>query len=84
MYGAEVVEACINAGCHYLDTNGEQDWMIRCDETYGQAMADYDTTIRLDPSSASPFDWVAGLSPAMVKRGKFGAVSISRCLTVSL
>jgi hypothetical protein len=40
LYGAEVVEACINTGCHYLDTNGEQDWMIRCDENYGQAMAE--------------------------------------------
>jgi short subunit dehydrogenase-like uncharacterized protein len=40
LYGAEVVEACINAGCHYLDTNGEQDWMIRCDENYGQPMAE--------------------------------------------
>jgi short subunit dehydrogenase-like uncharacterized protein len=40
LYGAEVVEACINAGCHYLDTNGEQDWMIRCDESYGEAMAE--------------------------------------------
>ena len=40
LYGAEVVEACISAGCHYVDTNGEQDWMIRCDENYGQPMAD--------------------------------------------
>jgi short subunit dehydrogenase-like uncharacterized protein len=40
LYGAEVVEACIAAGCHYLDTNGEQDWMIRCDEEYGRPMAD--------------------------------------------
>jgi short subunit dehydrogenase-like uncharacterized protein len=40
LHGAEVVEACIGAGCHYLDTNGEQDWMIRCDENYGQLMAD--------------------------------------------
>ncbi len=40
LYGAEVVEACINAGCHYLDTNGEQDWMMRCDESFGQPMAD--------------------------------------------
>ena len=36
-YGAEVVEACIAAGCHYLDTNGEQDWIDRCDEEYGAA-----------------------------------------------
>ena len=32
-YGPEAVEACINSGCHYLDTTGEQDWMIRCDES---------------------------------------------------
>jgi short subunit dehydrogenase-like uncharacterized protein len=38
-YGGEVVEACINAGVHYLDTTGEQDWLITCDETYGEQMA---------------------------------------------
>jgi short subunit dehydrogenase-like uncharacterized protein len=41
LYGAEVVEACLAAGCHYLDTNGEQDWMIRCDETYGPQFAEH-------------------------------------------
>src|SRR5580658_9609235 len=39
-YGSEVVEACINAGTHYLDTTGEQDWLIYCDEDYGKRMAD--------------------------------------------
>jgi hypothetical protein len=39
-YGHEVVEACLDAGCHYLDTTGEQDWVIECDETYGERMAD--------------------------------------------
>ena len=38
-YGGEVVEACIEAGCHYLDTTGEQDWLITCDDTYGARMA---------------------------------------------
>ncbi len=38
-YGGEVVEACINAGTHYLDTTGEQDWLIDCDESYGKRMA---------------------------------------------
>ncbi len=38
-YGGEVVEACISAGCHYLDTTGEQDWLIVCDEQYGPRMA---------------------------------------------
>lgn len=37
-YGPEVVEACLAAGTHYLDTTGEQDWLITCDEKYG---ADY-------------------------------------------
>jgi short subunit dehydrogenase-like uncharacterized protein len=39
-FGPQVVEACIEAGCHYLDTTGEQDWMIVCDEQYGERMAD--------------------------------------------
>jgi hypothetical protein len=39
-YGREVVEACLNTGCHYLDTTGEQDWLIICDEEYGQRMAE--------------------------------------------
>jgi short subunit dehydrogenase-like uncharacterized protein len=39
-YGREVVEACISTGCHYLDTTGEQDWLVTCDEEYGQRMAD--------------------------------------------
>jgi hypothetical protein len=39
-YGGEVVEACINTDCHYLDTTGEQDWVIDCDENYGARMAE--------------------------------------------
>ncbi len=39
-YGREVVEACLATGCHYLDTTGEQDWLISCDEQYGPRMAD--------------------------------------------
>ena len=39
-YGREAVEACIATSCHYLDTTGEQDWLIICDEEYGQRMAD--------------------------------------------
>jgi short subunit dehydrogenase-like uncharacterized protein len=39
-YGGEVVEACIETGCHYLDTTGEQDWLIDCDDNYGTRMAD--------------------------------------------
>jgi uncharacterized protein DUF5938/saccharopine dehydrogenase-like protein len=39
VYGPEVAEACLAAGTHYLDTTGEQDWMITCDEKYGSDFA---------------------------------------------
>lgn len=39
LYGPEVVEACLAAGVHYLDTTGEQDWLITCDEKYGADFA---------------------------------------------
>jgi short subunit dehydrogenase-like uncharacterized protein len=38
-YGPEVVEASLAAGTHYLDTTGEQDWLITCDEQYGADFA---------------------------------------------
>ena len=37
--GPAVVEACLKAGVHYLDTTGEQDWLITCDEKYGADFA---------------------------------------------
>ena len=39
-YGPQVVEACLAAGAHYLDTTGEQDWLITCDDTYGAQFAE--------------------------------------------
>jgi hypothetical protein len=38
-YGPQVVEACLAAGVHYLDTTGEQDWVMTCDEKYGADFA---------------------------------------------
>jgi len=38
-HGRQVVEACLLAGSHYVDTTGEQDWLIECDGTYGAEMA---------------------------------------------
>jgi short subunit dehydrogenase-like uncharacterized protein len=38
-WGPAVVEACLAAGTHYLDTTGEQDWLITCDEKYGADFA---------------------------------------------
>ena len=38
--GPAVVEAALAAGVHYLDTTGEQDWLITCDEQWGAAYAE--------------------------------------------
>jgi len=38
-YGHEAVQACLAAGCHYTDTNGEQDWMIEAEAKYGAEFA---------------------------------------------
>lgn len=39
-YGGEAVEACLAAGVHYTDTNGEQNWMMACEERWGAGFAD--------------------------------------------
>jgi short subunit dehydrogenase-like uncharacterized protein len=38
-HGPAVVEACLATGTHYLDTTGEQDWLVTCDERYGKDFA---------------------------------------------
>ena len=35
-YGPTVVEAALAAGAHYSDTTGEQDWLLTCEEQYGE------------------------------------------------
>jgi hypothetical protein len=52
-HGPEVVEACLAAGAHYLDTTGEQDWLITCDEKYG---ADFEAAgLLLSPGVAQMY-----------------------------
>src|SRR5699024_7059804 len=38
-YGYEVVQACLEVGAHYIDTNGEQNWMIDVERIYGAEIA---------------------------------------------
>ncbi|PRH88378.1 saccharopine dehydrogenase [Labrys okinawensis] len=38
-YGGEVVEASLRAGCHYLDTTGEQDWVLHAQAEWGSKFA---------------------------------------------
>ena len=35
LWGEPVVEACVRAGCHYLDTTGEQAFLLESEERYG-------------------------------------------------
>ncbi|MDX3726047.1 DUF5938 domain-containing protein [Streptomyces caniscabiei] len=39
-YGPEVVQAALAAGCHYLDTTGEQDWALDAQARWGDAYAE--------------------------------------------
>jgi uncharacterized protein DUF5938/saccharopine dehydrogenase-like protein len=39
-YGPETVEAALAAGCHYLDTTGEQDWALAAQQEFGKQFAD--------------------------------------------
>lgn len=38
-HGHEVVQACLEIGAHYTDTNGEQNWMIQVEQQYGSEFA---------------------------------------------
>lgn len=39
-YGGEVVEAAHAAGVHYLDTTGEQDWVMKAESEWGARFAE--------------------------------------------
>jgi len=60
--GHEVVEASLNAGCHYLDSTGEQDWMFVLKRKWGQKFED--AGLLLCP--ACSFMWTAGLLAAEI------------------
>lgn len=51
-----VVQAALDAGVHYMDTTGEQDWMKLLQEQYGEAFAAKD--LLLMPGNA--YMWTAG------------------------
>jgi len=39
-YGPAVIDACLKAGCHYIDISGEQIWVRQVAETWGPKFAD--------------------------------------------
>jgi len=52
-FGSLVVEAALKAGCHYLDTTGEQEWIIETRDTFGEAYAE--KGLLLAPATAYMF-----------------------------
>jgi hypothetical protein len=57
-----VVEAALKAGCHYVDTTGEQDWVRAIADRYGPAFEE--CGLLLAPATA--FMWSAGALAAEV------------------
>lgn len=54
--GEPVVQAALDAGCHYLDTTGETDWMALCRDRYGAQFAAKGLLL----APASSYMWAAG------------------------
>jgi hypothetical protein len=60
--GWPVVEACLAANCHYVDTTGEQDWMTAIDDKYGAAFEEKGLLL----SPANSYMWAAGALAAEI------------------
>ncbi|MCY1262716.1 Saccharopine dehydrogenase NADP binding domain protein [compost metagenome] len=76
--GWPVVEACLEAGVHYLDTTGEQDWTAAIGEKYGAAFAA--KGLLLCP--ANSFMWAAGALAAEVVLETPGVDSLDICYQI--
>lgn len=55
--GEPVVEAALEAGCHYFDTTGETDWMLYIEKKYGEAFKKKGLIL----CPATSYMWSAGL-----------------------
>lgn len=60
--GEPVVQAALEAGCHYLDTTGESDWMLLLREKFGEAFQNKELLL----APATSWMWQAGLMAAEV------------------
>ena len=76
--GWPVVEACLEAGVHYLDTTGEQDWTAAIGEKYGASFAA--KNLLLCP--ANSFMWAAGVLAAEVVLETPGIDSLDICYQI--
>jgi len=60
--GEPVVQACLDAGCHYFDTTGETDWMFHLKREYGPRFA----AAGLALCPANSYMWAEGLLAAEI------------------
>ncbi|GAA5067677.1 DUF5938 domain-containing protein [Nocardia callitridis] len=63
-YGHEVVQASLEIGAHYTDTNGEQNWMIDVESRYGADFAAKDLV----------------LTPGLAQMYTIGEIAANLCL----
>ncbi len=54
--GRPVVDACLDAGCHYFDTTGEMDWVMMLRDEYGAKFA----AKKLALCPANSYMWAEG------------------------
>lgn len=67
-----VVQACLDAGVHYMDTTGEADWMKMLQENYGEDFAKKE--LLLCPANA--YMWTAGNIAAEIALERDGIDSV--------
>jgi hypothetical protein len=63
-YGPDTVEAALNAGCHYIDTTGEQDWYMTAQSRWDARFAERELI----------------LSPGMAQMYSTGEIAANICL----
>jgi hypothetical protein len=76
--GEPVVRAALNAGVHYLDTTGEQDWMLHVREVYGPQFERKGRV--LSPACASM--WTSGMMVAELVLEREGIDSVDIVYTL--
>lgn len=73
-----VVQAALEANCHYLDTTGEQDWTDAIRAEYGQGFADKELLL----SPANSYMWAAGALAAEVVLETEGVDTLDICYQI--
>ncbi len=73
--GDPVVRACLSAGCSYLDTTGEVDWMTHLKNEYGPSFAE--KNLLLCP--ATSWMWLGGQIAAELALEEPGVDSLDIC-----